>query len=859
MKQTGKTYYVRVGEKLVVLLELHSVHDSKGQQVDSELDWFQKIHLQELLQLVQDVIQQRVEQVATAKQAVAKTTSPSGILTGDSLRLVYTFKKRPGHQVCLIFKSDHDSRGQQEEEEEEEKGDNPGRKNLTVFQDKIIVFVCQRKQEGLHEMSKLLKVLGDIGQQTGSQTVSISSYFNRLPSSQTLYAAGQSVDSQDQQESLSLQPNPHEDMIQNIELEPHGSLPQAPPSEGRRHAIKTILKRNEHSLTMKKEKKIVRGLDAPAVTSAEEKDQESAKFCSDQPEALPEKHQQDDVNIYSCPSPIMCLSPKTKERKCEIETLGDVKDRNSFIDASQSVPTPDIHEISLLGKRKKYDNSDSVKDLFCSNKRDKKSGSDMKDIANTKGKKIYKDVKPNKNRHEPKKTSTFDMVDELPDLVPSETHLIPKLSSQTSSRSSLSQVNISKGSSSLLSRSSPSKGTKLSPSLSQKSPGTAPGTAKKCSRQIDRSQSLSKKSDASSFLPGSKELHKSPRTPGSEKLHVGKSFVPRTKVKEELKNITTNVKSQRKSKSEEISSNYSSKEGSVSTLPTHAKHQRKKRQLPDFDEPSTSSMAESSDTSHRIKSKLSDFGDPSTSLAELSDKHPKRKRQLPDFKDSSNLLTGESGECKSKSTKTGSDLEQKSSQKFRNVSHKVDRKSNDSKISRKNLTKLSLVIEKYFGVDAKDLDETKEMEHDHVLFDDSADEFSGIKDTLIGEIKACKHVRELNEEHLQFLVMSNKKYLRDIFEGEIYSERHELFKAGGKTRRDLNYRVHLGLFNEEQYDLVMETLMSIFCKKDHKYLDYLLRVLLPEMLIKIYMEVHGTSHAETDNIMASVPQKKDSF
>lgn len=36
------------------------------------------------------------------------------------------------------------------------------------------------------------------------------------------------------------------------------------------------------------------------------------------------------------------------------------------------------------------------------------------------------------------------------------------------------------------------------------------------------------------------------------------------------------------------------------------------------------------------------------------------------------------------------------------------------------------------------------------------------------------------------------------------------------TTEDLNHHVHLGLFTEEQLDVVMETLMSIFCKKHHK-------------------------------------------
>ena len=38
-----------------------------------------------------------------------------------------------------------------------------------------------------------------------------------------------------------------------------------------------------------------------------------------------------------------------------------------------------------------------------------------------------------------------------------------------------------------------------------------------------------------------------------------------------------------------------------------------------------------------------------------------------------------------------------------------------------------------------------------------------------------------------------------------------------------------------------------------QYLDYIMKVLLPEMLIKIHMDVHGTSHTESEKIIASQP------
>ncbi|XP_060070538.1 uncharacterized protein LOC132550485 [Ylistrum balloti] len=125
-----------------------------------------------------------------------------------------------------------------------------------------------------------------------------------------------------------------------------------------------------------------------------------------------------------------------------------------------------------------------------------------------------------------------------------------------------------------------------------------------------------------------------------------------------------------------------------------------------------------------------------------------------------------------------------------------------------------------------------------------------LRSDLKQEIIHAESVKDLNEQHMWFLVQDNKKYLRNIFEGKIPCERHKQFKQGGRARFRLNYQVYLSLFTDEQQDIVMEALMSIFCKKDHGFLDYVMKVMLPEMLIKIYMNVTGLNHDEVDGIMA---------
>ncbi|VDI06762.1 Hypothetical predicted protein [Mytilus galloprovincialis] len=123
------------------------------------------------------------------------------------------------------------------------------------------------------------------------------------------------------------------------------------------------------------------------------------------------------------------------------------------------------------------------------------------------------------------------------------------------------------------------------------------------------------------------------------------------------------------------------------------------------------------------------------------------------------------------------------------------------------------------------------------------------------KIKNSGTVCNLTEDQLKYLVLKNKMYLKSIFQGNTESWRHLDYKKGGRSRKLLNHQVHLGLFTEEQQDIVMETLMSIFCKKHHKFMEYVMKVLLPEMLIKIHMAVNSVSHRESEVMMMEALSK----
>ncbi len=95
----------------------------------------------------------------------------------------------------------------------------------------------------------------------------------------------------------------------------------------------------------------------------------------------------------------------------------------------------------------------------------------------------------------------------------------------------------------------------------------------------------------------------------------------------------------------------------------------------------------------------------------------------------------------------------------------------------------------------------------------------------------------------------NKLYMKDIFEGRKPCQRHSDYKAGGIKKLNLSYKVPLGLYTDDQYSLVLAELMKIYCKSHKRYLNYLMKVLVSEMLIKIYMDVFNVGYTEAENAL----------
>ncbi|XP_071800237.1 uncharacterized protein [Asterias amurensis] len=113
-------------------------------------------------------------------------------------------------------------------------------------------------------------------------------------------------------------------------------------------------------------------------------------------------------------------------------------------------------------------------------------------------------------------------------------------------------------------------------------------------------------------------------------------------------------------------------------------------------------------------------------------------------------------------------------------------------------------------------------------------------------------MKRLDALQLKRLVRRNKRFLREIFVGKRPCKRHLEYKQGGYARANLAYEAWYGPFTEDQVDCIMTELMKVYCAKHNRFLEYLSKVLLPEALTKICMDVLHLSQEAAQLIMEDI-------
>lgn len=117
-------------------------------------------------------------------------------------------------------------------------------------------------------------------------------------------------------------------------------------------------------------------------------------------------------------------------------------------------------------------------------------------------------------------------------------------------------------------------------------------------------------------------------------------------------------------------------------------------------------------------------------------------------------------------------------------------------------------------------------------------------------VENCEWLGKVKKTCLKNIIKKNWSKLKDIECGRAYSRRHQDYFRGGRAKIDLTFQVHVSQFTEKQIDYIMNLLIPEFYKGGYEDMDYILKVILPETLIIIYMELYGTTHKESDRLMS---------
>ena len=114
---------------------------------------------------------------------------------------------------------------------------------------------------------------------------------------------------------------------------------------------------------------------------------------------------------------------------------------------------------------------------------------------------------------------------------------------------------------------------------------------------------------------------------------------------------------------------------------------------------------------------------------------------------------------------------------------------------------------------------------------------------------------ELTEEGIKRMFAENLEYLRGIRSGNISSDRHSKFFESAGSRQQLFYRQILSPFSDLQVDWTEREIFKHWDKKQNE--QYVSRVLLPECLIKIYMDYFGFIKTEAEKRIFETPPSDD--
>ncbi|XP_077537371.1 uncharacterized protein LOC144149604 [Haemaphysalis longicornis] len=120
------------------------------------------------------------------------------------------------------------------------------------------------------------------------------------------------------------------------------------------------------------------------------------------------------------------------------------------------------------------------------------------------------------------------------------------------------------------------------------------------------------------------------------------------------------------------------------------------------------------------------------------------------------------------------------------------------------------------------------------------------------EIRDTRNIKDLDKRHIEYLFIKNLPDLDGIIRRKVKSWRSTKYRKGGKEKRLLTFQVYTSPFVDSQMDFITKLFTEEFLLSRTVDGDYLNQVLIPEFLIRVFMANKGTTHEESDRLMAQM-------
>ncbi|XP_052767328.1 uncharacterized protein LOC128208055 isoform X2 [Mya arenaria] len=719
-----------VSAKSVLPVEIHAINEGTS-------SWLTDKHVKEIIELVQGAVVSYLESGVGKKQSSKQQNKPADIITGHTVRLGYVFKSRHCNQTCLIdMKNVRTSR---------DLDHGPELRNFSIMKEKLVVYAQPLIAGAPAGTSQLVRLMNERRESSGGVGVSISNYFQKIPSQ----SSAQSTET-------SRAPVEHESQS-TVEDTETACLPAAPPSEGRRSKIKNILKRTHIGKSRLKRSTVA----GKCVPKNENIDPESSCHSTSEHSVVKDENKllvtnKSDIKIE-------------KENKVSY-TIAGVKVR------PVSIPDIDIDSNSGDTQSLTVISVEAAKEMQQKNETQSSENDPWENQSESHG------------NSADESSSSDDMMD-----LPSVSFCLKPGNEKRGKRVLSQKQNGDYGP--VAANESPKFGTKRKHLLKEDNKdiieereyidGQLEPAGKNRKERLDACKSLQKFRFKKRKLPKFSDSDSDSSVPERKAVRVDRLSTIDSESEEGA------LSDNKKSATIQEEAKYSGKPSNPTKVIEEAKT-------------STSYMTAEKSLKSNVFRNKSDF----VNLEQMK------------------VSRGKMNISKSFFTDDGSKVQPKLSF-FMNKGKENKQKSEDD------------------DVDAADLDCELIMELC------ATPRIKNERDAAVNkEIEEISNVEDLNQEQLEHMVRHREGYLRKIFEGSVLCERHLDFKRGGSSKRDLDYNSRIGSYTDEQVDTVMEALINIFCKRHNKYLDYLMKVLLPEMLVKIYMDIHNTSHEASEQILA---------